>query len=156
MQIKDYKTRPCRNCEGTGVYPPNQTCEVCCGGKEEIIYPIELGVKYALANEFVSRVAQTDGCKIVNVVELKSGPDGVLIYHVDCDAGKEDLITDYAFMTWIKNPVFQKYYHGTKAFDKISEDYLKSREQTCAFCGSVSPTNGYNECENCMNKRLSA
>lgn len=89
--------------------------------------PIELGVKYALASEFMAKVAAEEHCRIVNVIELKSGPDGILIYWVDCQMHKHDLITEYAFMTWIKNPVFQKYYHGTKAFEKIAEEYIRER-----------------------------
>ena len=42
---------------------------------------------------------------------------------------KENDITDMAFMTWIKNPVFQKYYHDTRAFKEIAEKYVTERCQ---------------------------
>lgn len=90
--------------------------------QEGIREPICLTVKYNLAFEFRALVEKTEGCVVKNVIEIKSGE--LLQYWIDCPKEKENLITDMAFMTWIKNPVFQKYYHGTKAFDEISEKYI--------------------------------
>lgn len=87
--------------------------------------PICLRVKFELSAEFVSKVNSEEGCKVQNVFEILSCK--MLEYWIDCPKEKENLITDYAFMTWIKNPVFQKYYHGTRAFEEIAENYISER-----------------------------
>lgn len=91
---------------------------------DEFKYPLCLTVKYDLASEFRSLV-ESEGCKIRNVIEIQSGK--LIQYWIDCPKEKENLVTDMAFMTWIKNPVFQKYYHATKAFEAISENYITER-----------------------------
>lgn len=93
---------------------------------EEYKEPLILSVKYALMNEFLELVRREE-LEIKKVVELVNCE--VLQYWIDCPKEKENLITDYAFMTFIKNPVFQKYYHGTKAFEEIAEKYIKEREE---------------------------
>lgn len=87
--------------------------------------PLCLTVKYALAFEFRALVEQIPDCKIKNVIEIKSGE--LLQYLIGCPQEKENQIVDLAFMTWIKNPVFQKYYHNTKAFQNIAEKYVAER-----------------------------
>jgi hypothetical protein len=89
--------------------------------------PLCLTVKYALAFDFRALVEQMQDCKIKNVIEIKSGE--LLQYWIDCPKEKENDITDMAFMTWIKNPVFQKYYHDTRAFKEIAEKYVTERCQ---------------------------
>ncbi len=112
-----------------------------------------LSVKYQLAQRFRSLVELIPECKVVNVVEVSNCK--ILQYIIHCPKEQENLIVDYAFMTWIKNPVFQKYYGGTKEFDQISDDYIKERMETCIVCGIKTPliTLG-GECETCLNKRL--
>ncbi len=92
---------------------------------EEYKEPICLRVRYELSSEFVSKVNAEPGCKVRNVIEILTCK--MLEYWIDCPKEKENQITDYAFMTWIKNPVFQKYYHGTKAFEEIAEQYINER-----------------------------
>ena len=88
------------------------------------VFPLCLRVKYELSNEFVQKVNSV-GCKIEKVIELLNCK--MLEYWINCPKEKEELITDFAFMTWIKNPVFQKYYHGSKAFEDISQQYINER-----------------------------
>lgn len=88
------------------------------------IEPSCFRVKNELSNEFVQKV-KSEGCKIEKVIEILNC--NVLEYWINCPKEKESIISDYAFMTWIKNPVFQKYYHGTKAFEKIAEQYINER-----------------------------
>lgn len=84
-----------------------------------------LSVRYQLANNFRSLVEALPNCKVQNVVEISNCK--ILQYIIDCPKEHEGVIVDYAFMTWIKNPVFQKYYGGTKEFDAIAEAYIKER-----------------------------
>lgn len=87
--------------------------------------PLCLTVKYALAFEFRALVERMQDCKIKNVIEIKSCE--LLQYWIECPKEKENEITDMAFMTWIKNPVFQKYYHDTRAFQEIAEKYVSEQ-----------------------------
>lgn len=87
--------------------------------------PLCLRVKYELSAEFVLKVNSEKGCRVQKVIEILNCK--MLEYWIDCPKEKENLITDYAFMTWIKNPVFQKYYHGSRAFEKIADDYISER-----------------------------
>jgi hypothetical protein len=87
--------------------------------------PLCLTVKYALANDFRSMVENIANCKVQNVIEIKSGE--LLQYWIDCPKEKENEISDMAFMTWIRNPIFQKYYHNTKAFQEIAKEYVAER-----------------------------
>lgn len=89
--------------------------------------PLCLCVKYELSAEFVSKVNSESNCKVQKVIEILNCK--MLEYWIDCPKEKESLITDYAFMTWIKNPVFQKYYLGTKAFEQIAENYISERNK---------------------------
>lgn len=84
--------------------------------------PLCLTVKYDLSFEFRTLVESEEKCIIKNVIEIQSGK--LIQYWIDCPKEKDNIITDMAFMTWIRNPVFQKYYHGTKAFETISENYI--------------------------------
>jgi hypothetical protein len=88
------------------------------------VFTLCLRVKYELSNEFVQKV-NSEGCKIEKVIELLNCK--MLEYWINCSKEKEELITNFAFMTWIKNPVFQKYYHGSKAFEDISQQYINER-----------------------------
>lgn len=87
--------------------------------------PLCLRVKYELSAEFVSKINSESNCKVQKVIEILNCK--MLEYWIDCPKEKESLITDYAFMTWIKNPVFQKYYHSTRAFEEIAEQYISER-----------------------------
>lgn len=89
--------------------------------------PLCLSVKYDLSADFVTKVNSEKGCSIKNVIEISSC--NILEYWIDCPKEKENLITDFAFMTWIRNPCFQKYYSDSKAFEKISDKYISEREQ---------------------------
>lgn len=88
--------------------------------------PIAFNVKYELMNEFRRLVEAHPDCKVKNVIEIKTCR--VIQYWIDCPKSLEALISDYAFMTWIANPVFQKYYHGTPAFEKIANKYIAENE----------------------------
>jgi len=80
----------------------------------------EIGVRLALMNEFREK-AIFEGCKVVNVIELIR--NAVILFILEIPDGKEELITDFAFMTFIKNPKFQKYYELTdKVLDQINKD----------------------------------
>src|SRR6185503_8585690 len=100
---------------------------------EEINEPLCLTVKYALVFEFRALVEKEPDCKVRNVIEIKSGE--LLQYWIDCPKEKDNLITDMAFMTWIKNPIFQKYYHHTEAFKEIAEKYI---EECCKTLEKVN------------------
>ena len=93
----------------------------------QFLEPLCLTVKYALAFEFRALVEQMQDCKIKNVIEIKSCE--LLQYWIECPKEKENEITDMAFMTWIKNPVFQKYYHETRSFQEIAEKYVSEQCQ---------------------------
>lgn len=88
-------------------------------------WPLSLMVNYALANHFVCLVNQIKECKIQNVAEMKACE--VLLYLVECPKEKEEIVVDYAFMTWIKNPKIQTHYLDTKEFQEIAEQYLKAQ-----------------------------
>lgn len=103
------------------------SCQTAFSGSLQFRKPLCLTVKYALAFEFRALVEQMKDCKIKNVIEIKSGE--LLQYWIECPKEKENDITDMAFMTWIKNPVFQKYYHDTRAFQEIAEKYVSERCQ---------------------------
>lgn len=82
--------------------------------------PLCLNVKYPLAFEFRALVEKIPDCKVKNVIEIKTCE--ILQYWIECPKEKEDEIIDMAFMTWIKNPEFQKYYKETSAFKKMIEE----------------------------------
>ena len=89
------------------------------------VLSLYLTVNYDLSNEFRQKVI-SENCKIENVLEISSG--FVIGFVINCPKEKEDLITDFAFMTWIRNPEFQKYYTGSKAFDKIAKQYEDEKQ----------------------------
>jgi len=101
------------------------SCQTAVSDSLHFLKPLCLTVKYALSFEFRELVEQMQDCKIKNVIEIKSGE--LLQYWIECPKEKENEITDMAFMTWIKNPVFQKYYHDTRAFQKIAEKYVSEQ-----------------------------
>lgn len=108
----------------------NETAQLGIGGVSGSLQfrePLCLTVKYALAFEFRALVERIADCKVKNVIEIKSGE--LLQYCIECPKEKENEITDMAFMTWIKNPVFQKYYHDTRAFQEIADKYVSERCQ---------------------------
>ncbi len=84
---------------------------------------IELSVKEELAYHFKTK-AESIGAKFLNVVQPCKG---ILYYIIEAEKGIHNEITDFAFMTFIKNPVFQKYYHDTKEFQLIANQYLNER-----------------------------
>jgi hypothetical protein len=79
--------------------------------------PLGLFVYSPLAFAFRGLVERMAECKIKHIIELKSGQ--LLQYWIECPANKEDEIKEMAFMTWIKNPVYQKYYQDTSAFKEL-------------------------------------
>jgi hypothetical protein len=85
--------------------------------------PLQLMVKYELSWEFRSLVESMQDCRIVKVIEYKTCE--LLQYWIDCPDSVSEKIVDMAFMTFIKNPEFQKYYRETNAFKLIAEQYLK-------------------------------
>jgi len=78
-------------------------------------------IKYDLAADFRNLISNIEGCEIVKVIELES--DFLLQYWIKSKEEDVEKISDMAFMTWIKNPEFQKYYQNSEAFQKIAEDY---------------------------------
>ena len=98
------------------------SCQTDVSGSLQFREPLCLTVKYALAFEFRTLVESMADCKVKNVIEIKSGE--LLQYLIECPKEKENEITDMAFMTWINNPVFQKYYHNTRAFQEIANKYV--------------------------------
>ncbi len=70
--------------------------------------PLELYVNYELSTKFRALVERMENCKIFKVVEIKSCK--VLLYIIFCPEDKASEITEMAFMTWVKNPEYQKYY----------------------------------------------
>ena len=103
-----------------------------------------LTVKYDLAYDFKVLVQSVQGCKIKNVIEMKTGE--LIQYWIECPKEKENEITEMAFMTWVRNPVFQMYYHHSKAFQEIAERYISER---CPTCGSTDLTEAPHMGTNC-------
>jgi hypothetical protein len=60
------------------------------------------------------------GCHIVNQIELRSGADGTIMFHIECHPKDEAYLADLGFMTYIRNPKFQKYYSDTDEFKNIA------------------------------------
>jgi len=85
--------------------------------QHEYRMPFVVMVKYKLHLDFRSLVEQLPGCKVVKVIEIKTCE--LLQYWFDCPKGAEQQINDMAFMTFIKNPEFQKYYKDSTAFQKL-------------------------------------
>jgi hypothetical protein len=79
--------------------------------------PFVTMVKYQLHLDFRSLVEQLPGCKVVKVIEIKTCE--LLQYWIECPKEAEQQINDMAFMTFIKNPEFQKYYKDSTAFQKL-------------------------------------
>lgn len=84
---------------------------------------LSLSVKYALSNDFRSLAESIEGVVVTNVVELKANE--VLHYTLLCPHDKQNEVTELGFMTWIRNPVFQKFYSGCSAFAPIAEEFLQ-------------------------------
>lgn len=84
--------------------------------------PLCLRVKFELMNEFALKVGAEEDCKVVKVIELLTCK--MIEYWIECPVEKDEKITEWAFMTWIKNPKFQKYYSDSENFKKIAEAYL--------------------------------
>jgi len=77
--------------------------------KNEIV--VEVLVRSDRASEFKNLLG-THG-EVLNVIELVSNPTGhgLLQYIVACLSVEEKYIIDIAFMSFICNPKFQKYYN---------------------------------------------
>lgn len=73
-------------------------------------WPIEVMVRNDRAAEFRDKLSLESDCKIINLREWISGE--LLQYIIQCPIEKESYITELAFMTFIQNPKFQKYYHA--------------------------------------------
>ncbi len=85
--------------------------------------PLCLPVNYELMDEFRSKVLAEEDCRIKNVIEMITCK--VIQYIIECPKEKEKMILDWGFMTFIKNPKFQKYYLDSKNFQLIAEKYLQ-------------------------------
>lgn len=80
----------------------------------------EVIVKYSLMQEFRD-LAVSEGCGVVKVIEQISRQ--LITYILEVPDGKEELISDMAFMTFIRNPRFQKYYDLNEDVQKrIAQD----------------------------------
>lgn len=94
------------------------------------MYGLAYPVRHALMGEFRDLATQ-EGCKVKNVVEQIGRQ--LIVYYLDVPEGKEALISDMAFMTFIKNPKFQKYYTlNESVLERIKSDddaFDFSREQ---------------------------
>jgi hypothetical protein len=69
---------------------------------------IEVMVQYKRADHFVEKVKVETDCTIISVREWLSNE--LLQYVIECPLLKKDYITELAFMSFISNPKFQKYY----------------------------------------------
>lgn len=87
--------------------------------------PTGFMVNYALVYEFRNLVEQDRRCKVINVTEVVS--EKVSYVEIRYPKEKGALISDYAFMTWISNPVFQRYYHESKVYQMIAEKYINEQ-----------------------------
>lgn len=87
--------------------------------------PVEVFINYELSVDCRRLIEALPDCSIVKVVEIISCK--VLAFWVNCPKELEKEVSDIAFMTFIKNPVFQRRYQGTKAFDVIAERYIASQ-----------------------------
>jgi glutamine amidotransferase PdxT len=85
--------------------------------------PLCLRVKSELSAKFRYLTEKT-GAKIRNVFGISKD---VIEYWIDCNEELENQITDYAFMTWIRNPVFQKYFQESETFQLIAEKYISEQ-----------------------------
>ena len=83
-------------------------------------------VKYQLHGEFRRLVEQLPSCKVVKVIEMKTCE--LLQYWIECPKESEEQINNMAFMTFIKNPEFQTYYKGTKAFQELIKNQNNGKE----------------------------
>lgn len=76
-------------------------------------HQLSVRVNGLLSSAFVAKVNLEDDCKIQNVFEIIKNE--LFEYWIICPKEKEEKIIDLAFMTFIKNPKFQKYYEQTQA-----------------------------------------
>lgn len=65
-------------------------------------------VKFSRAEQFIEKVNAELNCKIIKVSEWISNE--LLEYIIECPETKQEYIAELAFMTFISNPKFQKYY----------------------------------------------
>ena len=77
---------------------------------------------------FRENIDALPNCKVVNVIAVNPM---LMIYIIEAAPSMEEKIQDYAFMTWIKNPLFQKYYKDYEAYKKIAEAYLIETTNIC-------------------------
>jgi hypothetical protein len=82
---------------------------------------IELFVNSKLYSDFKSLVNQIEGCNVSNSLEMSIDLLQVII---ECPIEHQEKVQELAFMTWIKNPEFQKYYQDSKAFKEIAKEYI--------------------------------
>jgi hypothetical protein len=94
---------------------------------QEIKWPLELWINFKLADEFRWLVKADKDCKIIN--ELEVIRDECLIFIIECPDEKKESLIEYAFMTHIKNPDFQKYYKESDAYKEIAEEYKMNINQ---------------------------
>lgn len=88
---------------------------------EQEIKTITPFVNYNLSSDFVDKVNSEGNGYIKNVFEYISGE--LLQYWIECPPNKVEIIQEYAFMTFIKNPKFQKHYASSKNYKPIGEKY---------------------------------
>ena len=87
--------------------------------------PIELIVNYALHLEFRTKVQALPNCRVLRVVEIKSNE--LILYWIEAPDVLAEHIVELAFMTFIKNPEFQKHYSGYRAFERIADEWKNAK-----------------------------
>lgn len=92
---------------------------------------IELIIRADRSTEARSLLVR-EGCKIFNVVELRSPiggmKNGILQFIVECPGDKLDKVKEIGFQTFVDNPDYQKYYKP-KGDPRIVESNLKKVRQ---------------------------
>lgn len=86
-----------------------------------MINTIELAVYPPLEQDFRELVQKENG-KITWNTEIIMGKWVILF--IEVDNSKNELINDMAFMTFVKNPKFQKYYTNSENYKKIANEYI--------------------------------
>jgi hypothetical protein len=87
--------------------------------------PIELIVNYALHLEFRTKVQALPNCRVLRIFEIKCNE--LILYWIEAPDKLDDYIVKLAFMTFIKNPEFQKHYSECSAFKRIADEWKNAK-----------------------------
>jgi hypothetical protein len=92
-------------------------------------FTYQYSVRYQLAGDFTQAIK-----KIPHRIAYAGqfGAD-LMYYEIEADNDSHNIIADYAFMTNVANPVFQKYYHDSPAYKIIAKEYVDSRQENMAW-----------------------